>query len=192
MKTIITFTMILGLGFYNISFAESGHNHKNHAHDKEKSHGHEDNLDAHKGHDDHDSHKGEKHGHSDHGDHGAPKFGKGKAIVEVKKEGKFFKLATGAIKTLKVQTIKLDSSNNKVFEIPASAVVDFQDEIGIYRRNGDWFEMVEVKLIQRGKYSAKIKSSHLAKNNQIVSQGVALLRVAHLEASGQGGQGHAH
>lgn len=215
MRSIALLTIIiLGLGFGNLAFSEDDHDHSGHDHSKkEKAQSHDDHKkhkEDHKGHehDEHDSHghdekKGhhegddhkhheDKHGHSGHDHHGGSKFGEGKAIVEVKKEGKLFKLATGAIKTLKLQTIDLDSSKKGVFEIPASAVVDFQDEIGIYRRNGDWFEMVEVKVVQRGKYSAKIKSSKLVKNDKIVSQGVALLRVAHLEASGQGGQGHVH
>ena len=222
MKIITTFAILLGLSVYNISFAEDGHDHKGHDHKEKKAkhskdeHKHDDEdghnhkkkkkHDDHKGHDhkdehkhgkdekhdDHSSHKGDEHGHSGHDDHGSPKFGKGKAIVEVKNDGKHFKLALGAIKTLKLQTIKLDSPTKGTFEIPASAVVDFQDELGVYRRNGDWFEMVEIKVVHRGKYSAKIKSAKLKKSNQIVSQGVPLLRVAHLEASGQGGQGHVH
>ena len=180
---------------------EDGHDHnkkkkkkkKKKKHDDHKGHDH---LDEHKHnegekHDDHSSHKGEDD-HSGHDDHGGPKFGKGRAIVEIKNEGKLFKLATGAIKTLSLQTVKLDTPNKGFYEIPSSAVVDFQDEIGIYRQKGDWFELVEVKVVQRGKYSAKVNSPKLAKNDQIVSQGVPLLRVAHLEASGQGGQGHAH
>jgi hypothetical protein len=71
-------------------------------------------------------------------------------------------------------------------------VVDFQNKLGVYKRKGDWFEMVTIQVVHRGKYSAQIKSSKLFKSDQIVSHGVPLLRVAHLEASGQGGQGHVH
>ena len=52
--------------------------------------------------------------------------------------------------------------------------------------------MVIIKVVKRGKYGAQIESKDLAQNDQIVVNGVGLLRVAHLEASGEGGQGHVH
>lgn len=194
MLALVTF---VGLSIGNYTFAESDRDHSGNDHSQEetkskkkenKSSRHED----HEGHDDHEHAEEEPHGHSSHGDHGGSKFGKGKAIVEVQGEGKRFQLAKGAIKTMGLKSIKLDSSSQGVYEVPASSVVDFQNEIGIYKRQGDWFELIDVKVVQRGKYAAKIKASDLSAGDEIVNGGVALLRVAHLEASGQGGQGHVH
>ena len=47
-----------------------------------------------------------------------------------------------------------------------------------------------IEVVKRNQKTTRIKSSLLKENFQIVTQGVALLRVAHLEALGQGGQGH--
>ena len=52
--------------------------------------------------------------------------------------------------------------------------------------------MIHVEVVKRGKYGTQIKSKDLSENDQIVAEGIGLLRVAHLEASGQGGQGHVH
>lgn len=180
-----TFIIFAGLNLYNVSFAKSDHKGDDH---KEDHHKHK-KKDDHK---DHDHGAKDKHSSSGHDDHGEEKFGKGKAILEVKKEGKLFKLAAGAIKTLKIESIKLDSDTNNTYEVPASSVVDFQDEIGVYKRKGNWFELVDIKIINMGKYSSRIQSKNLSKGDEIISKGVALLRVAHLEASGQGGKGHVH
>jgi len=150
------------------------------------------------GHDDHEKHKEGNHEDHDeedeesHEDHGRVFFGEGKAMVEVKEEGKHFRLSKGAINTIKLQSIKLDSPSKGIFEVPASSIVDFQDKIGIYKQNGDWFELVEVSLIQRDKHSAQINSNGISVSDYIVNRGAALLRIAHLQASGPGGQGHAH
>lgn len=221
MKSFILIAMaVVGLTFGNFTYAESGDDHSGYDHKEEegkqkkkkkKAHKHEEHK-GHKegekkhddhGHDDeekgHDHSKEDKHkhgeeegGHADHDEHEVSKFGAGKAILEVNGEGKRFRLAKGAIKTMELKSVKLESPSNGVYEVPASSVVDFQDEIGVYKRNGDWFELVEIKVVQRGKYAAKIKTKELSAGDEIVNTGVALLRVAHLEASGQGGKGHVH
>ena len=200
----VTVALILFFVFGNIGFAESDHDHSGHSHRKEepkkKGHDHpnEDEEEHDIGHEEdkhHDHKKEENHDeatHGEHDDHADSKFGEGKAITEVKGEGKRFKLADTAIKTLGLKSIKLEPWKNGVFEVPTSSVVDFQDEIGIFKRQGDWFELVEVSVVQRGKFGAKIKTNKLVAGDEIVNEGVALLRIAHLEASGQGGQGHVH
>ncbi len=164
--------------------------HSEHEHGKEDDHSEHDNGKE-EGHSEHEHGKVEGHSEHEHG-HEEEKFGKGKAIEEVKKEGKLFKLADGAIKTLKIDTIQLDRSEKGIYEVPTSAIVDYQNEVGVYRKVGNWFEIINVKIIERSKYSTRIQSKELSQSNEIVNQGVNLLRVAHLEASGQGGQGHVH
>ena len=171
MKSIIkSIFIIVSLATSYIASAGEGHDHSKH--EKKKA--------------SHDDHKG----HDDHGDEG--KFGKGKAIIEVKEEGKHFKLSEEAIKTLKIDTVRLDPPTKGLFEVPSNAIIDFQDKTGVYRKKGQWIEIVIVKVVKRGKYGTLIESKDLAQNDQIVVNGVGLLRVAHLEASGEGGQGHVH
>ena len=79
-----------------------------------------------------------------------------------------------------------------VIEVLASALVTFQDKSGVYKRSGDWFEMISVKVVKKGRYSVEIGADSLSQGDEIVDRGAALLRVAHLQASGQGGQGHIH
>ena len=188
--TTSIFMFLLGLSTLSKS-STSGHSkkddHSEHEHGKEDDHSKHD----HEKEDDHSKHDHGKEGEHGHG-HEEEKFGKGKAIEEIKKDGKLFKLADGAIKTLKIDTIQLDRADKGVYEVPSSTIVDYQNEVGVYRKVGNWFEIINVKIIERRKYSSRIQSKELSQKNEIVSQGVNLLRVTHLEASGQGGQGHVH
>lgn len=153
-------------------------------------------------HNDHDKHNNHNHSdndkklnkHSDHKeqDHKNEKFGEGKGIIEVKDGGKKFRLSKEAMKTLKLETVRLDASSKGVYEVPSKSVVSYQEHNGVYRRQGLWFEMITVEIIKRGKHESQIKSNQLLQDDLVVSEGVGLLRIAHLEASGQGGKGHVH
>ncbi len=158
-----------------------------HQHDEEENHNdHSNDGDVHEGHADHNE-------HSDHDDHGDEGFGEGKAIVDVKNEGESFKLADEAISLLGLEygTIK-KSVNKNVFIVPTKAIIYFKDEKGIFVKNSGWFKLVDVKLIKRNSNWSQVKSNSLSLREKIVVSGTGLLRVAHLQASGQGGQGHAH
>ena len=138
-----------------------------------------------------DAHASDKH-HDHHDEHGGSKFGARKAIVEVEGGGNKFRLSENAIKILGVETKTIVTANDGVYEIFSKSIVEFQDEIAVFRRSGDWFQLVEITIQQRGKSISLVKASQLSAGDEIVMAGVALLRVAHLEASGQGGQGHIH
>ena len=158
-----------------------------HQHDEEENHNdHSKDGDGHEGHADHNE-------HSDHDDHGDEGFGEGKAIVDVKNEGESFKLADEAISLLGLEygTIKKSVIKN-VFIVPTKAIIYFNDEKGIFVKNSGWFKLVDVKLIKRNSNWSQVKSNSLSLGEKIVVSGTGLLRVAHLQASGQGGQGHAH
>lgn len=202
--TAILFVIFL---FGQQVFADSDHELSGHDHSKKTTEGQHDKDDSHKHEDEAHDHKEDKshkhdekseegHGHNEdghgHGEHESAKFGKGKAILEVKNDGRYFRLAETAIKTLGLKSVKIKSNGGGSFEVPSSSVVDFQDEIGIFKRKGDWFELVEIKIVERGKFAAKVTAKELSSGDEIVNEGVALLRVAHLEATGQGGQGHVH
>ena len=184
--------------------SESGHgdgDHKGHDHgkkhkDKGASHeAHEHEHDE-KNHDDHSGHveHGDHGGHGDHDDHGgASKFGPEKAIVEVKNEGAFFKLSKEANQALKVKASPLGNfKQGSNFTVPKKSVVFFQNEVGIFVVENDWIQLVSIKVNFQEKDRVNISGDRLNSSMNLIIAGVPLVRVAHLEASGQGGQGHAH
>lgn len=179
---------------------EEPDNKKKDDHDEDSEHGHE-------GKDDHgkDEHKGEHKEHSEesghHDDHEekSAKFGPGKAILAVRDEGKSFKLSDESAQFLELKfsspkAVQLTGieKNSVAFEVPFSSLVFFQTEKGIYIREDGWIELVHVKIIKRNRDIAIVQSKGLSLNREIAIHGVAFLRAAELEASGQGGEGHAH
>ncbi len=184
------------------SSLEDEHNHgdskeESHAHNEEGEGGH-----AHDGDEHEDAHahneetEEDGHGHGGHGghdEHGGSKFGPDKAIVEVKNEGDFFKLSKEAEKTLNVQTAPLENfKEGSNFFIPSKSVVYYQDKIGVFVMNDGWIQLIPVKVDTKDNDKTSITGRRLDPSMNLIISGVPLVRVAHLEASGQGGQGHAH
>lgn len=202
--------IILTLFSLNIAFAEEGHDdHKGHDHKKEsKKHddhkGHEDGddhgkHDDHKGHKDgddheeHGDHKGHKEdGHDDHSSHeghgGGKAVGKGKAIEEVD-EKKGFKLSKEAIKTLK---LKLQNVEGDQFHIKKSTLVVSKDMKGVYRFRSGFFKLLPAKILkeEKGGYEVKVKGVDFG--DQIVVNGVGLLRVSDIYSTDKAEYGHSH
>jgi len=203
MKYLISILIILALNVsLKFALAESEHNHD---HDKHKEHPkteHKDEEHNHREeekHDEHDGHNEDEHNHEAHETEGSHEhgheeeaFGKGKAITEVYNEGKKFKLSKASEKLLGIKTSPLEQLNSSTFIIPNEALVRFQSHLGVFIKNDDWFELIELKKATLAKGYVSIESLLLHKGVQIVTSGVPLLRVAHLQASGQGGKGHAH
>ena len=179
-------------------FAESGsENHVDHDehedHDEQGDHEKHDEHDEHEEHEEHNEHE-EQGDHGEHEDHEEESpFGAGKAILEVKDNGRLFKLSHIAIETLSIEsTVVSNVSTGKSIELPTSSLVYYQEKIGVFKKRESWFELVEVKVITKGKFTSIVKIYDVKKTWEIVSKGAALLRIAHLQASGQGGSGHAH
>ena len=170
-------------------------NHDEHEHEEEKDeehghdHGGEKNHDSHEGHSDHDEHGSEdSHGHG----HGEESFGKGKAITAVFNEGEKFKLSIESEKLLGIKTFPLKKVGSGKFKISNESLVRYQSHLGVFIRKDGWFELIKLEKAQPKENYFVIESTELSKGAEIVSSGVPLLRVAHLQASGQGGKGHAH
>lgn len=160
--------------------ANSADNHKHGQNELEDEEKHQEKKD--KGHQ-----ESEEHGHE------SSKFGEGKAITEVKGEGKAFKLSDRAERVMEIKAHTFRGNESKgVFTIPLAALVEFQDEQGIFVRRDGWYTLVEVKVIKNEKDLVTIQSHDLSLADEIITGGVPLLRVAHLEASGKGGEGHGH
>lgn len=118
-----------------------------------------------------------------------------KTILEIEKDGKKFKLSKKAIETLKVKYESCKTVGDLELEVPKASLVRFERKMGVFLHVSDWFELIEVDLISQkdSQYTVKTKNFPInATACEIVISGVPLLRVAQLEASGEGGQGHGH
>lgn len=175
-----------------------GHRHKQEHQDDDDhdhQHGDEDNHSDHSdGEKEHEGHAGHgDHDDSGHGEHGEESFGEGKAITEVKNEGESFKLALEAQPLLGLGFGVIEKSAGRgVFMVPTKSLIFFNDEKGIFVKVGEWFKLIDVELVKKGSNWSQVKSNDLSVGQKIVVEGTGLLRVAHLQASGQGGKGHAH
>lgn len=198
---IITMTILL---ISNLALAEGDHDHSSHKghdhskqkekHDDHKGHDHSthDNLDDHKEHDHskHDDHDDDSK-HSDHKghDHGASKaIGKGKAI-EIVDEKKGFKLSKEAIKTLKLRLQNVDGDE---FEISKTTLVSSKSIKGIYRFRSGFFKLLNAKILKETKSGYKVKVAGVEFGDQIVINGVGLLRVTDVYSTDKSEYGHSH
>jgi hypothetical protein len=190
----------------NVSIAEDDHKGHDHSKDKKESHkGHDhskEKKEDHKGHDheedeDHDGHDHSKQGkdshdnhdgHYDHGHGGGKAMGKGKAIVEVD-EKKGFKLSKEAIKTLK---LKLNTVDGSKFSIAKKTLVASKDKKGVYRFRGGFFKLLPVKILkeENGTYQVEVKGVDFG--DQIVVDGLGLLRVTDVYSTDKSEYGHSH
>ena len=181
----------------NLAFAEDGHDHSSHSgHDHSKQEKHDDHEDHkendHSKHDNIDEHKGHDHAkeddHKGH-DHGASKaIGKGKAI-EVVDEKKGFKLSKEAIKTLK---IKLQNVDGDEFEISKSTLVSSKSIKGVYRFRAGFFKLLSAKILNETKTGYKVKVAGVEFGDQVVINGVGLLRVTDVYSTDKSEYGHSH
>ncbi len=160
--------------------------HEEQAHTKEEEHDHKES-----GHTDEHG-DGEKAQSDEHGEEEASaSVGPGKAVLEVKDEGNKLKLSPEAQQKINLQFSKITVQGGSA-RIPKAALLEYQANTAIYRLNPDGLvELIPVKVSKREADTVVI-SGKLSANEQIATSGVALLRAAQLEASGQGGEGHGH
>ena len=206
------FFIILLLFTWNHSGASESHKHQlektdesaqgHHEHEHEQNHQEADQKQP----EDEDEHKDE-HEHSDddeHNDshtkgkknpheHGHEKS-QSKTILEIRGEGRKFKLSKKAIETLKLKYSSCQYANRGDLRIPKNSLIKYGNKFGIFLHESDWFELVEVKIAANSKVEYRVTPLNNIVNDacEVVISGVPLLRVAQLEASGEGGKGHAH
>lgn len=171
--------------------SHADHDHKaGESHDEHEGHGHasESKLEDHDDHSDHDD-NGDHDDHSGHEGHGGSKaIGKNKAIVEVD-ESKGFKLSPEAIQSLKLQ---LSPANSSKIEIKKSTLVSSKNIKGIYRFRGGFFKLVPVKIISEKNGSYSVEATDITFGDQIVVNGLGLLRVADVYSTDKSEYGHSH
>ena len=172
--------LILTLGLTLPALSEEDH----HDHDHHEEERHEDER--------HENDHSEDDHHDDHDDHGSSGVGEGKAILEVQKEGNRFKLSKESKEFLKISTAPIESLGGQQYRIPSTALVSYQKHSGIYIFDNEWFEIKEVKVISSDNGTAFVSAVEILAGSKVAVSGLGFLRAAHLQASGQGGQGHAH
>lgn len=135
-----------------------------------------------------DEHEGEEGHGEEHGEEEAsPNVGPGKGVEAFGHEG--MKLSAKAATSLGLKTSPIAGSG--AVKVPASALVFFQDEVGVYRSRGGWIKLVEVELGDRTRRDAVVRSKELKPSDQLVVAGAAAIRVIELDlTSGDVGHGH--
>ena len=165
------------------SQASDEHDHKpgeKHADDRKKA-GTPAKKDEHEG--------GEEHSdeHGEEKEEANPNVGPGKGVEAFGHEG--MKLSAKAAASLGFKTSPI--AGNGAVKVPVSALVFFQDEVGVYRSRGGWIKLVEVELAERTKRDAIVRSKELKPGDQLVVAGAAAIRVIELDlTSGDVGHGH--
>ena len=177
----------------------SDHDSEEHSGKHEKDHSDESHDKDHADKDSHDeeSHKKEEdseHDESDeHGHHGESKFGKGKAVTKAD-ENKGIQLADHTIDLLKIKTKPLGKykTGENTYKLPKSSLVYFENQVGVYYRRDNWYNLHNVKIRSKHHNLVSITAKTLKATDKLVTSGAPLLRLAHLEAFGASGEGHGH
>ncbi|MDX6768805.1 MAG: hypothetical protein SF051_04685 [Elusimicrobiota bacterium] len=130
---------------------------------------------------------GEEHGEEHGEEEASPNVGPGKGVEAFGHEG--MKLSAKAAASLGLKTSPIAGAG--AVKVPASALVFFQDEVGVYRSRGGWIKLIEVELGERTKRDAVVRSKELKPGDQLVVAGAAAIRVIELDlTSGDVGHGH--
>lgn len=185
MVALLIINSIYGAGDHDHAHDhDHSHEQKNKKNKNEKSHeGHD-----HSGHDDHSEH--DDHSGHDHGHGGGKAIGENKAITKVD-EKKGFMLSNKAIQNLKLQLLNIHSDEVTLDE---SQIVKVKDSIGVYRFRGGFFKFVKCSKIRRDKVNKKItlKLTDYNFGDQVVTNGISLLRVTDIYSTDKSEYGHAH
>lgn len=103
-----------------------------------------------------------------------------------------FEISPKAIKLMKIETAPLKMKKSNSFIIPNSALVSYGEKYGVYKFDGEHFKLIALTNIKKVNSVFKSQSKVLKNGDLIAVKGVPLLRVTHLQVSGQGGEGHGH
>ncbi len=117
----------------------------------------------------------EVHHHDEEEAHGEEEFssvGPEKAVLEASRE-KGFRLSPEAIRILGIEWKELSGSP------PDSALVFYQDKVGVYRLREGMFQLIP-------------SSEKLQKGDAVATRGVSFLRVTEMELFGERVEGHGH
>lgn len=158
-----------------------------HAEDKHSAEKHGDADEHEKG----EEHEGEEGVHHEEGEEeeSSSSVGPGNAVTAANPETGF-QLSEAALKTLGIRTQALLANNT----FPKQAIVYFKDETGVYRLRDGWYKLIEGDTepqANRIRFTPH-KRQDLRAGDQVVIEGVPLLRVTELDAFSSGEAGHGH
>lgn len=141
----------------------------------------------------HGEEEGHSHGEGDGDDESESQFGEGKAISAVSEGGERFKLAERSTELLGIKAAAIKALSKQTFKIPKLALVRSRADYGVYVVREGWIQLIEVELLN-GPRSGEVKilSKKLKQKDMIIVSGLGFVRVAHVQASGKGGEGHDH
>jgi len=179
----IVMVLICALFFFRCKHEEHGSHSEDHAVSEHKDSEHAKEETGHK--DDDGDHDGHDHNESS---------GTGKAVLKAD-EKKGIQLSEKALETIGIKVkilsrFRAGAANR--YNVPSASLVYYEDKSGIYIRRGPWFNLIDVKIIKKGRKITTIRTSGAAMGDLIVVHGSALMRLAQLEAFGASGHGHVH
>lgn len=122
-------------------------------------------------------------------------FGEAKAIRKASKDGMAFQLSREARRRLAIKSSRLapdKSSKESILTVPFSSLLFSLDDTAIYVYVDGWYQYLPATLISRHNLLAVIKVADLPQDSELVTHGVPLLRVAHLQAMGKVARAHVH
>ena len=129
--------------------------------------------------------------HQDNEEHhheGNPAIGEGKAIVK-SDERLGFQLSMEAIQSLKLHLKNVNEHNIK---IDKNTLVIAKDKKGVYRYRDHYFKLVPVSIIKQIDDHYLVEINEIQFGDQIVVNGVGLLRVADIFSTDTSEYGHSH
>ncbi|MBC7397846.1 MAG: hypothetical protein H7333_10430 [Bdellovibrionales bacterium] len=106
-----------------------------------------------------------------------------KAITEASKSDGI-KLSPKAVVRIGLKTIPYSPA--ATLTLQSGAIVHSLGITGIYRLRDGWYKLIPVTLLSKGKETMTLKVTDFRNTDQIVTEGVALLRVAEMDAFGGG------
>ncbi len=173
MKKIISILLLV----LSVSiFASGDHDDHDHGHEKAENI----NLETKKN-DDRDD-------HDDHHHENEAKSGTNKAIQEVSIENGF-KLSHEAQEVLR---IKLSSISSTEFTITKSSLVSSKDKKGVYIYRNGFYKLHEAIVNETSKNHYNVKIKDYKFGDQVVTQGIELLRVSDIFSTDKSEYGHSH
>jgi hypothetical protein len=115
--------------------------------------------------------------------------GKGKAI-QAASLAKGLRLSERAKQTLGLKFRSIETKSP--FRVDSKAIVYHEADVGIYRMRDGWIKLIDVHIIKKNQDGTIFDTRELVLGDQIVTDGVPLLRVAELNAWSEPGESEEH
>lgn len=101
-----------------------------------------------------------------------------------------FQISPQAEKNFEIKRIKV--VDLKAQSVPKAAIVTTGTEVNLYRYRNARYKRIDFETLRKSGSTLVIKSKDLAIGDEIVIQGIGLLRIAEIAAFGGAPEGHSH